>query len=158
MTYFDRTFQDGSLISPITLPKEVQQYIYSFIYDEVMTHHWMNKYELDKVIKMEGNLKYENHHYTHKFIKKISVLDKIQSKHMSCIYFQQLNEQNKNYVTPFSFYVDVFLQSQYRLAIQRKCSKHIYNLYSAVCILIYAWKYKNSPHLLENENTLVRQG
>ena len=59
MTYFDRTFQDGSLVSPITLPKEVQQYIYSFIYDEVMTHHWMNKYELDKVIKMESNLKYE---------------------------------------------------------------------------------------------------
>ena len=38
-----------------------------------MTHHWMNKYELDKVIKMESNLKYENHHYTHKFIKKINV-------------------------------------------------------------------------------------
>ena len=51
MTYFDRTFQDGSLVSPITLPKEVQQYIYSFIYDEVMVHSWMHKYKINKAQK-----------------------------------------------------------------------------------------------------------
>ena len=156
MTYFDRTFQNGSSLSSITLPKEVQQYIYSFIYDEVMVHSWMHKYKINKMISLVSRTEYENHFFIQKIMHNISKINKTYSKHLLCIYFQQLNNPNENHRAKFPDFVDMFLQDQYYILLKNLSNMHLLKMYKVLSILIYIWEYINKKYLLQDKDSLIR--